>query len=384
MDLATPAVLDLEALLTPIPGENPSGCGLAYAPEYDEIREARRAEENVPQGEWQRKVKAAEWDRVVALGTDCLAHKTKDLQIAAWMTEALGRLHGFAGLRDGFRLLHGIQEQFWDTFYPEIDEGDLEARASPHLFLNHAQIIPLLVRQIPLTSGLDGQRYSYLHWEESRATENAGLKDPDRRAKLIAQGKLSGPQFDDAVAQTPRRFFERLAADLRDCAAAFQQFDQGTDHRFGRAAPSLGNIRKALDDVHRLIGPILQTKRTQEPDPELDGVPEAPTASTEGAAGAGEVMGPGGPRTSLGAAGLDAGRVLIAFHDLAQQLAEAGGRLIENRRKYAELQDQLRTLDEEYQAVSQLISRNEESYRLLSRLLELHGRALAPAASDAE
>src|SRR5439155_21715399 len=101
--------------------------------------------------------KTAQWDRVIELGTDLLRRRTKDLQIAAWVTEALTKLHGFAGLRDGLRLLDALQQAFWDTCFPEVDDGDLEARHSPYLLLNASKTIPLSGRSIPLTAGCSGQ-----------------------------------------------------------------------------------------------------------------------------------------------------------------------------------------------------------------------------------
>jgi ImpA-related N-terminal. len=35
-------------------------------------------------------------------------------------------LHGYAGARDGIRLMKGLHADFWETCYPEIDEGDME------------------------------------------------------------------------------------------------------------------------------------------------------------------------------------------------------------------------------------------------------------------
>ena len=59
-----------------------------------------------------------------------MTSKTRDLQIAAWLSEALIKQHGFIGLRDSMKLLTGLQLNFWDTFHPEIDEGDMEGRAN--------------------------------------------------------------------------------------------------------------------------------------------------------------------------------------------------------------------------------------------------------------
>src|SRR3954471_10995616 len=133
--MATPPILDLESLLVPIAPDSPSGRSLAYEPEYDALREARRFEDDTLQGEWQRKAKTAQWDSLIDLGTEILRSRSKDLQVAAWITEALTKLHGFAGLRDGLRLLRRLQQTFWDSCFPEIDDGDLEARQGPYLFL---------------------------------------------------------------------------------------------------------------------------------------------------------------------------------------------------------------------------------------------------------
>jgi type VI secretion system protein ImpA len=81
--------LDLEALLAPIPGENPAGRSLRYEGTYDAIQEARRADDDLPQGPWQRARKVADWAGVIQLASEALSTKSKDLQIAAWLVEAL-------------------------------------------------------------------------------------------------------------------------------------------------------------------------------------------------------------------------------------------------------------------------------------------------------
>src|SRR5688572_7095305 len=129
-ELQNPPVVDLDLILLPIPGDNPAGESLRYSGIYDEMREARRADENLAQGEWQTELKVADFPKVLNLGIDALTTKSKDLQIACWTCEALVKLHGFAGLRDGLKILSGLQARFWDELYPEIDEGDMESRAN--------------------------------------------------------------------------------------------------------------------------------------------------------------------------------------------------------------------------------------------------------------
>ena len=118
-------------LLNPIPGANPSGANLRYAPVYDKIKEARREDDDAPQGEWAHERKVADWKQVVKLAGESLATKSKDLQLAAWLTEAMLRTEGFAGLLAGLKLLQALLENFWDTLYPEIEDGEAEMRAAP-------------------------------------------------------------------------------------------------------------------------------------------------------------------------------------------------------------------------------------------------------------
>src|SRR5690348_17736289 len=96
-----------EGLLNPIPGDNPSGKSLRYDPVYDKVREARREEEVLPQGDWSHEIKKADWPLVIKLTTEALANKTKDLQLAVWLTEAHLHREHIAGLREGLDLLRG-------------------------------------------------------------------------------------------------------------------------------------------------------------------------------------------------------------------------------------------------------------------------------------
>ena len=88
MAIAAP-VVDLETLLTPIPGDNPCGTNLQYSGLHDEIREARRSDENIEREDYQTGAKVADWEQVISLATDALATQSKDLQVAAWLAEAL-------------------------------------------------------------------------------------------------------------------------------------------------------------------------------------------------------------------------------------------------------------------------------------------------------
>src|ERR1700752_519752 len=147
--MPSPQVIDIEALLDAIPGEKPAGESLRYTEIYTAIPHAMQSGDN--RDPLEATVKTANWPAVIDMAMDVLQHQSKDLQIAAWAVEALVKLEGFAGLRDGLHLLSELQDRFWESLYPGVEEGqlDLEYRAVPLEGLN--QKLPAAIRGVPLT-----------------------------------------------------------------------------------------------------------------------------------------------------------------------------------------------------------------------------------------
>src|SRR5829696_1000219 len=96
---------ELEPLLTPIDGPHRGGVELRYDPIYDQVKEARREDDGAPGTPWERPAKTPDWNAVVRLTTQALATKSKDLQLAAWLTEAKLCKEGLPGLHAGLLLL---------------------------------------------------------------------------------------------------------------------------------------------------------------------------------------------------------------------------------------------------------------------------------------
>src|SRR4051812_1050087 len=109
-----------EDILNPISEASPAGESLRYSTVYDKIKEARRQDDDAPQGEWQRERKVADFVTVLRLANEAIATKSKDLQLAAWLTEALLNREGFQGLNQGLNLIKGLVENFWEGLWPEL------------------------------------------------------------------------------------------------------------------------------------------------------------------------------------------------------------------------------------------------------------------------
>jgi type VI secretion system protein ImpA len=281
--------IDIEAILAPIPGDNPAGEDLRYSPVYDQIKEARRADDLLDQGDWQRDIKTSDWDAVITISVEALTRKTKDLQIAVWLTEALVHLEGFSGLAMGLKILTGLFRDCWDHVYPEIEEGDLDFRIGPIEFMNEK--LWLSVKQIPLSDKDATAGYSWLQWQESRQvgyevdTRNqyGDVDDNKKRARddWIAEGKITGEDFDTAVARSSKAYYESLAEGLTVCLEEFKRFDETVDERFGSDAPRLAELRKALTDCERVVMKISKEKKDMGP----VGEPEPATEEVEAAEG---------------------------------------------------------------------------------------------------
>jgi len=281
---STPPVVEVEALLAPIPGNNPAGESLAYSGLYDEIREARRADDNLEQGEWVRDTKSADWVRAATLATDALTSQTKDLQICAWMTEALTKLYGFAGLRDSLKVIHGLHVNFWDNLYPEEDDGDLEGRANAISWMEREAAVAL--REVPITRGAGGQNYGFNEFEQSNAfnvgPEVSAELAEERRRRASEEGKLTSEDWLKAKQGTPRAFYEAAHATLDECWEYFQALDRMLDERYKNQAPAMSELKKSLDDVRAVVEKIVKEKRLLEPDP----IPVGEAGEGPGEAGA--------------------------------------------------------------------------------------------------
>ena len=267
--MPSPQTIDFDALLAPIPGENPAGESLRYEGTYDTIQEQVREEEALAQGDWQRETKTADWRGAITTASEAVATKSKDLQLAAWLTMALVKRHGFAGLRDGCRLLRELEEQFWDSLYPELEDGDAEFRAGPIDALNGR--LPLFIKQIPLTKSGD-EVYTWLHWEEALVVDNLARQNQEEALQeALSDGKVTSEQLSKAVATTPRMFYETLFEDMQQCKEECEQLDRTSDEKFGRSAPSLVDMKKVIDECLDFVRSTVKKKRAQEGIKDEDG-----------------------------------------------------------------------------------------------------------------
>lgn len=303
-----------EDLLQPISGENPAGANLYYSPLFDKIKEARRQENSGPMGAWERELKTADYVQVIKLCQEALAAQTKDLWLGVWLTEALIARENFAGLREGLELLRGLIENFWDTLYPEIEDGDLELRAAPIEWLgNYLEpekgASPALAVQF---TALNTQGLSYVQFKESQSIgyEDA-VKSNEARRKAreaaIKEGKTPPELFDKALKETPKEFVRKLETDLKGALESLRLLDEVCRSRFGDAAPSFTKLKRMLDEIQTAVHVMLVKKLEQDPDPVAAPVATASLMETPNGNGEAPAIAP--PAGAIGELTIDSERL---------------------------------------------------------------------------
>ncbi len=279
--------LDMQSLTTPIPGPNPAGAEASTLQEFDALREARRADDpTLSQGEWKTTLKVADWRQALELSSAVLAKKSKDLQVAAWMTEAAAARNGFSGLAEGLRATAGIIDGFWDTLHPAVDGGDLEMRVARLAWLdsNAANV----VRRTPLTA--PPHSFGLLKWQESRDVDNLARQNPAAAQAAVGDGKITGEEFDKALRDTPNATLLKLREEIKLAADALGELKGVVDARFGRDAPRFGELGEALKRCAQVVDRIAAQKG-------LIGAAEAAGEgeAAEGASAPGGAAPPAGP-----------------------------------------------------------------------------------------
>jgi len=146
----TDFAIAVESYLAELPDGGGAGTSLRGEALYAQIREARHEDDaSLPMGEWERPLAKADWKTVAALSGDALRTRSKDFQLAAWLCEAWTHLHQIDGFVAGVEVMTGLIERYWETAWPQLEEGDAEVRAAPFAWFART-IARVLSLHVPL------------------------------------------------------------------------------------------------------------------------------------------------------------------------------------------------------------------------------------------
>jgi type VI secretion system protein ImpA len=255
--MASESILDFDRLLAPISDDNPGGADVRWEAVYQQIKDARPKDDRDAFGLDSPQI--ADWNPVVELTADAIASQSKDLMLAAWLAEALVHRHGFAGLRDGLKLINGLLENLWDGLYPRADQGDLEPRAAPLVFLTmdgRGARLPESLKDAPLTPDRD-EIFCWSYWRARQPMPNEPVEAFNQRAAEVDEKTR---KFDEAVGRVSFDFAKNLYEDVQQSQEELARLTKNLNEKFGEVAPGTTKLRASLEDCFVRVKKIFKDK----------------------------------------------------------------------------------------------------------------------------
>ncbi len=264
--MTLPDGFDLDVLLAPIAGDTEAGPDLRadYAPQaaYFRLRDARseaRTQERQADAAGQDGgtgysdaiLSATQnWRIVMTLAPSTIAQSSKDLEIAAWYTEALVRADGLIGLAAGAQLIEGLAEKFWDGLYPLPDEDGVETRVAAVTGLNGQGGDGTLIQslnKIVLFERPNGAPFAL--WNHERTKLLAGISDRARREAAIASGSVPIEDMQKEARANGVARFARLLAESSHALASWQAMARRLDGLAGADGPPTSRVAETLGRI---------------------------------------------------------------------------------------------------------------------------------------
>jgi len=289
--MSSPACFNVDEMLQPCQTGGPAGPDLrldtAHDAVYQQLRSAytnsktieKKIQERATGADGQPLYSAEqlEWRKVKDLSIKALREHSKDFQIAAWLCEALIRIDGPGGLRDGFHLARRLGKEYWSGIHPmpEQEEGveppsDIEkisTRVQPFSGLFTGMVdttkgtfegpLVLAILSVPLT---ESEPYSFV---ELRQVKKSG-----KMVRQVGAGTVDITMTDiqSSLDATPPEFYQLLHDDLNECLTELVAFGKFLDERCGKdekgfpISPSTSEVQKTLETCRDMAREIGKTK----------------------------------------------------------------------------------------------------------------------------
>lgn len=189
-----------------------------------------------------------EWKIVLTQGIEILKNHSKDLEVTAWVIEALIRKYSIEGLTLGFELITALIDQYWEKLYPLPDEDGVETTVAPLAGLNgiesEGSLIPV-IRQIKITDDAQTDGIALWQYQQALATQ---------KGKNIEENNLD--EIKELALVSGGEFYTKLVQQTNNCLETFKKLNTLLDGKCGKLAPPCSFINKALNELKDHLGYI--------------------------------------------------------------------------------------------------------------------------------
>ncbi|CAK9078308.1 ImpA family [Durusdinium trenchii] len=253
--MASGETLDFATLVQPINAKNPAGEDLRKntsptSPYYmlkDERAKARAIERKLIFDDSHTGSPQPSWRMILEFAPQVIAEQSKDLELAAYLIEALVRERGFPGLRDGFRLVRELVESCWDALYPLPDDEGVASRVAHLTGLNGVGGDGTLIRPILAVPITENSSVGCFTTADYLQAQQLATLDAHERQLRLTDGAVSMEMIQTAVSETPQEFYEGLQLNSLEVLKEYDRMCTALDERCGEHSIHSSNIRNAIE-----------------------------------------------------------------------------------------------------------------------------------------
>lgn len=271
MSLATHHRSDLSSydIFSVLTENNGTGVPIRYEPIFDQIKEARREDnETLSRGIWQTELKRADWAEVELLSTHALATQSKDLQVFGWLMESWLVMESFKGGIKGFQGLRTFCNTFWLKLYPELKEDTADMRIFMFDWMDKTLQERLLF--LTITSSIDTANIPALtlsDWLEALNFEKI-IKRSTESKSLIKEAEIKGKitlnRFRKGLAETSRKYMQSLYDDSIQFLFEIEAFCRDIEVLANQKVILFTGLQDQLKTISRIAETTLELQKSQQ------------------------------------------------------------------------------------------------------------------------
>lgn len=262
--------LDINTYLQPISNQNSCGIDLSFSDIFHDIKKARTQDDLLlEQGDWITEFKQADWTFVAKTSTELFIHKSKDIRLLSWLTEAWSHLHGFSGIASGLELSQLALLNYWENIHPIIENNDLDQRLG--LLQGMINQLPTLIKQVPLSTGTHSS--TLFDYENFLYQQNIRLKNTTEYNSSTSY--LAMEQFEQELNNTAQTVLLKNYQHFQNILQHWQSIKHTLEQLLGINAPSFSSIDSHLESIHINLKKIYKVEQIS-----MSEVPEIVTEIT--------------------------------------------------------------------------------------------------------
>lgn len=240
--------MDIEALLSPLEDEAPSGSDLEYDPQFMALERLATPKEERAVGDSVIPAEEPEWAKVEEQAL-ALLQRSRDLRLAVHLCAAWVRLRGIAGWSDGLALVRGLLERQWESVHPQLDaedDNDPTARVNAIVPLADVQGGLGYLRSTPFVQSAMLGKYTL----RDLKTANGTLKATGEEAKAVSLGDIEACCLECPIEQ-----LEQSATRSAQALEHARAIDALLVDRLGVDSPELKPLIDELHELDRFLQP---------------------------------------------------------------------------------------------------------------------------------